>query len=98
MDLLTYPGRAWYALVTAIALVGGLAVSAFLLLGSSFGSITGGYVAAFILGNLATLGIALGLIWSFSKNKVIVLSLFYRLGSCHVRLSFLFLPCLAERI
>jgi hypothetical protein len=84
MDLLTYPGRALYALVTAIALVGGLAVSAFLLLGSSFGSITGGYVAAFILGNLATLGIALGLIWSFSKNKVIVVVTFLSAG---------FLPC-----
>jgi hypothetical protein len=84
MDFLTYPGRVWYALVTAIAAVGGLAVSAFLLLGSAFGSITGGYVTAFTLGNLATLGLALGSIWSFSKNKAIVAVTF---------LSAAFLPC-----
>jgi hypothetical protein len=85
MDLLSYPGRAVYALVVGFAFLGGLFVSFVTLFGLAWGRISSVDYLTAIFGNLATVGLLVGLIGCISERKSIVIITF--LGAAFVPLN-----------
>jgi hypothetical protein len=86
MDFLSYPGRAVYALVVGFAFLGGLLVVT--LFGLAWGRISSVDYLTAVFGNLATVGLLVGLIGCISERKSIVIMTF--LGAAFVPFNAIF--------